>query len=98
MKTPRSESEWEELVRRARNDAAPPVDLPALLAAVRQAKPENGRGWLVDFSEFFNPRLVLPACLSAACVLVVVTTWQASDFSQTIPWADWIATDSGGAP
>ena len=98
MKSPLSDSEWDDLVRRARADAGPKINESALLAAVRSTVPEPRAGWLMDFTGFFNARLVLPACLSAACALAMVATWQASDFSKTLPWAEWVVSDAGGAP
>jgi hypothetical protein len=98
MKSPSSESEWEELVRRARADAGPAVNVPALLAAVRSTEAEPRAGWLMDFAGFFNARRVLPTCLTAACALAIVATWQVSDFSKTLPWAEWVVSDAGGAP
>jgi hypothetical protein len=98
MKSPMSDSEWEELVRRARADAGPAANVSAVLAAVRSTEPESRAGWLMDFAGFFNARLVFPTCVSAACALAIVATWQASDFSKTLPWAEWVVSDAGGAP
>lgn len=100
MNTPRSNSEdrWNGLVRRARRDAAPPVDTAALLAAVRRAAAEPRPGWLGDFTALFAARRPLAACLASAAALAVLAGWQASVFWHDMAWAQMVNAAIGGAP
>ena len=98
MKTPppNPDSRWDGLVRQARSDAAPPVDVAALLRAVRQAGPAPDTGWLADLAALFSARRAWATCLagSAACALVVA--WEIWDSARALPWAQLIDSATGG--
>jgi hypothetical protein len=96
MKNPRSLSPWDDLVHRARGDATPPIDVPALLRAVRQTPLPVESDWTTEFAATFASRRAWSIGLAAACVLVCVGGWQANELSQALLWADWLAMSVGG--
>lgn len=100
MSTPRSphESRWRDLTARARRDAAPPVDTPALLRALRPAMLEPRRGWLTDLALAFPGRRAVSLCLSGTVALAVMTGWTTWNLWEALPWAQMIAASSGGSP
>lgn len=95
MKTPLSNSGWDDLTQRARHDSAPSVDLPALLRAVRLEPLPDPSPWLSEFIALFEPRRVVPTCVAATCLLVAVAIWQLTEAWGALPWAQLLAT--GGA-
>jgi hypothetical protein len=99
MKKPRlnSDSRWDKLVRQAQADAGPPANLSALLRAVRAATEETRPGWITEFASLFNVRRVLPACVTGTVAIALVTTWEAWNVWQALPWAQLIST-GGGTP
>jgi len=99
MKTPpsNSDSRWDDLVRQARADVGPPVDLAALLRAVRQAPLEERRGWFTDFSALFSSARVISGCLAGAGAFALVATWQVWDSWQVLPWIQLLDVATGGA-
>lgn len=96
MKSPRPPFPWDDLVRRARDDATPPIDVPALLHAVRQVPLPVESDWMTEFADTFASRRVWSTGLAAACVLICVGGWQAVELSQSLPWAEWLAMSAGG--
>ncbi len=101
MNTPRSnpDSDWENLVRQARKDSAPSVNVTALLRTVRQAQADSPRGWIADFLTLFSPARVVPVCVIAASAVVLVTTWQAMDCWEALTWTQLFSTAQiGGTP
>lgn len=93
-----SEDRWQDLVQRARSDAPPPVDTSALLRAVRAAADEPQAGWLAEFALLFGRRGAMAGCLAGAAAFALVATWQAWDLWQALPWAQMVATTTGGVP
>ena len=99
MKTPGSKSNeaWDALVRQARADTAPSVDVPAVLRAVRAADVPSDAGWLSEFTGLFTIGRVVPACLLGAIALAGATSWEAWNIWQALPWAQLLAVSTGGA-
>jgi len=89
---------WDDLVRRARADAPPGVDISALLRAVRQHPAPAGPDWLAAFAELFGSRRRLPALVAATAGLGLITAWQAAELWRALPWALVLASGPGGAP
>ncbi len=100
MNDPHSNSDqrWEKLLRDAQNDAAPSVNVPALLRAVRQEPLPVSTGWSVEFCALFTIGRVVPTCLAGAVACTLLTVWQLTDLWQTLPWAQMLVTSSGGTP
>ena len=94
---------WHDLVQRARHDSPPPVNLPALLHAVREAHsaqpaPATSRStWTEDFAALFVLRRALAFCLTGAAAGLAFTVWQAWEVSQALAWAD-LLSGLGGVP
>jgi hypothetical protein len=99
MKTPPSDSDphWEKLLRQARMDIAPPVDMPALLHAVRTASLAHPEDWASEFSALFSSGRFIPGCLAGAAAFALIATWQAWDSWQTMPWVQLLDVTIGGA-
>lgn len=99
MKTPpdNSKPQWENLLQKARADLAPPVDLPALLRAVRQAPVARRESWGEEFSALFSSGRIIPACFAGAAALALIATWQAWDAWQALPWVQLLDGSLGGA-
>lgn len=100
MKRPSGDSDarWENLLRQAQRDTAPSVDVPALLRAVRTAAAEPRRGWTGDFLVLFASRRVALGCLAGAAAFALLASWQAWTVWAVMPWAQLLATTTGGAP
>ncbi|ACB75588.1 hypothetical protein [Opitutus terrae] len=100
MKDPESKPEpaWAARVARARNDVAPPVDVEALLRAVRTATVAPRPGWLVELASLFAGSRAVPACLAATLLLGGVASWEAWSLWQALPWAEMIVETTGGVP
>lgn len=96
MKSSRYPEPWDDLVRRARADAPPPLDTVALLRAVHQAAPEPQPDWFAAFAEFFGSRRALATCATLAAGFALVATWEAFDVWQTLSWAECLALGAGG--
>ena len=93
------DSRWENLLRQARADVAPPVDGSALLRAVRLAElasPAN-EGWSAEISDLFPSARMIPTCFAAAAGFAAVATWHAWDSWQALPWMQLIDASTGGA-
>ncbi len=97
MKSPDSDPRWEALVRQAREDAGPPVDLPALLRAVRQAPLTVAPSWSAEFAALCGSPRRIGLCLGSAAAFTVVATWQAWETSSLLPWAEFYFA-TGGMP
>lgn len=102
MNTPpdSSDSRLENLLRQARADAAPPVDVAALLRVVQQAEAMPhvvSEGWTAEISALFPSTRMIPACLAAAAAFAAVATWHAWDSWQALPWMQLIDASTGGA-
>lgn len=99
MKTPRSDSDlrWEDLVRRARADIAPPLDVPALQRALSRAAPPQREGWVGEFFTVFAPARAMASCLAGAGIFGLLAAWRVWELSQALPWAQFLAV-TGGAP
>ena len=94
-----SDSRWENLLRQARTDIPPPVDVSALLRVVRQADaalPAH-EGWTAEISNLFPSARMIPTCLAAAAAFAAVATWHAWDSWQALPWMQLIDVSTGGA-
>lgn len=101
MKPTSSDSNWENLVRRARADVGPPADLTALRRVVREAAvtaaaPMTG-GWLAEFFALSISTRVLSACVTIAALCGAAATWEAWTVWQTLPWAQFLGGTTGGA-
>lgn len=96
MKTPRPPFPWDDLVRSARGDSTPPIDVPALLRAVRQTPLPVESDWTTEFAATFASRRAWSVGLATACVLLCIGGWQAAELSQALPWAEWLAMSAGG--
>lgn len=100
MNTPSdpSNSHWENLLRQARSDVAPPIDVAKLLRVVRQAEPAPcvSAGWADEISALFPSARMVPGCLAAAAAFGAVATWHAWDSWQTLPWVQLIDASTGG--
>ena len=100
MKTPRSDSgpdsRWQEMLRQARADATPPVNVPALLRAVRATAPVPRGGWTTEFSALFAPTRAVVACLACAAICAAITSWEILDLAQSLAWAQWFGLTGGG--
>lgn len=98
MKTPRFDSDdaWRKLLERARADATPPVNVPALLRAVREARPTPRVGWAAELATMFAAHRVVPACLAAASAMALLTAWQVWEWWHALPWAQLITDATGG--
>jgi hypothetical protein len=94
-----SDPRWENLLRQARADVAPPVDVSALLRVVRQAElaPLASQGWAAEISALFPSTRMIPGCLAAAAAFAAVATWHAWDSWQALPWMQLIDASTGGA-
>ena len=99
MKTPPSNSDpqWENLLNRAKADLAPPVDLAALLHAVRQAPAASRANWAEEFRALFATSRFIPGCFAAAAAFALVASWQAWESLQDVPWVQLIDSTIGGA-
>ena len=95
---PDSESGWKKLVARARQDSGPPIDTTALLRVVRQATPARDEGWAAEFFAVFATGRILTSCFAGACAVAALASWQAWETWQILPWAQWMATATGGVP
>lgn len=100
MNTPESDSDqrWDDLVRRARADVSPPGNVAAALRAVRDAAGQPRPGWFGDFSALFATARAIPACFALAAVVTLSAAWQAWSLWEAIPWAQMVASTTGGAP
>jgi hypothetical protein len=101
MNTPTddSDSHWENLLRKARADLAPPVDVSALQGVVRRATigPVENESWAAEISALFPSARMIPGCFAAATALAAVATWHAWDSWQTLPWLQLLDASTGGA-
>jgi hypothetical protein len=98
MNTPQSnQPDWEQRVAQARGDVAPPVNIPALLRAVREAEPVAPTTWLDELNALLASRVVAGVCAGGAACLAVVSTWQIWSLWQLLPWVA-LAGGAGGAP
>ncbi len=101
MNTPpdHSDSHWEDLLRKARADVAPPVDVTALLRVVREEPigPVVREDWAAEISALFPSSRMIPGCLAAAAALAAVASWHAWDSWQALPWMQLIDASTGGA-
>jgi hypothetical protein len=95
---PDPETPWQKLVARAREDASPPIDRAALHRAVREFAPQTADGGAADFLAGMATRRVLSGCLAGAGACAVLASWQAWETWQALPWAQWLATTTGGMP
>lgn len=90
---------WNDLVRRAREDAPPASDTAALLRTLRAAEIEPPRsGWFGEFATLFAGGRAVAACLASAAAFALFAGWQAWTLWQALPWAQLIAVTTGGAP
>ena len=94
---PDPEFRWEKLIAQARADVGPPVDLPALLRAVRETSPPDHNGWAAEFATLATGRAI-SGCLAGTCAFAALASWQAWETWQALPWAQWLATTTGGVP
>jgi hypothetical protein len=99
MKKPSSDSDphWESLLLQARTDIAPPVDMPALLRAVRTAPLAQREDWASEFSALFSSGRFIPACLTGAAAFALIATWQVWDSWQALPWVQLLDVTTGGS-
>jgi hypothetical protein len=101
MNTPTDDSDphWENLLRQARADVAPPVDVDALQRAVSQTAigPLENESWAMEISALFPSTRMIPGCLAATAALLAVATWHAWDSWQTLPWMQLLDASTGGA-
>jgi hypothetical protein len=99
MKIPHSDPDprCENLLRQARSEVSPPLDIPALLRVVRHAPLGSQESWAVQLSEFFSSWHVIPGCLAGAMAFALLATWQAWDSWQTLPWVQLLDAAAGGA-
>jgi hypothetical protein len=95
---PDPELRWEKLVAQARADVGPSVDIPALLRAVRESSPLDRSGWVAEFAALFATGRAISGCLAGACAFAAFASWQAWETWQALPWAQWLATTTGGVP
>jgi hypothetical protein len=100
MNTPteNSDSRWENLLRQARADVAPPVNVSALQRVVRDTaiSPVENEGWAAEISALFPSTGMIPGCLAAALALAAVATWHAWDSWQALPWMQLLDASTGG--
>lgn len=101
MNTPTDDSDprWENLLRQARADVGPPVDVSALQRVVREAtiiSPTSTGDWTAEISALFPSARMIPGCLAAALALAAIATWHAWDSWQTLPWMQLLDPGSGG--
>ena len=89
--------DWDQLLSCARADQPPPVDLPALLRAVRQEPYPPRADWAAEFLGLFSGMRTLAACAAGVGTLAVVTTWQAWSLLDSLPWAQLLDSATGGA-
>ncbi len=91
---------WNDKVRLARAEPIPPVNLTALLRALRDVAPVTVN-WRLEFERLFASRMAMSACAAASVMLLGVAGWQAWTFWQDVlPWAQLIAVETalgGGA-
>lgn len=94
-----SDPRWENLLRQARMDVAPAVDVAALQRVIRNAHavPITSEGWTAEISALFPSTRMIPGCLAAAAALAAVATWNAWDSWQSLPWIQLIDPSTGGA-
>jgi len=101
MNTPPDPSDlhWETLLRQARTDVAPPIDVSALLRVVQQERmvPPVAGDWAAEISALFPSSRMIPGCLAAAAAFAAVATWNAWDSWQTLPWVQLLDVSTGGA-
>lgn len=90
-------SDWENLLARARADQAPAVDLAAVLRAVRKEPYPPRPDWAADFIGLFASARTLTACAAGIGALALLTSWQAWMFLQDLPWAQLLNSSTGGA-
>lgn len=89
-------SRWENLLSRARADAGPEADLPALLRAVRTAETAPEPDWQQQFIARFASARVIGGCVAAAGAFAVVFSWRAWEVWQALPWAQLVDGANGG--
>jgi membrane-associated protease RseP (regulator of RpoE activity) len=94
-----SDSHWENLVRRARHDVGPSVDLAALKRVVREAATAEplSDGWFGEFFELSISARVLSGCVTIAGLCGAAASWEAWTAWQTLPWAQFLGSTTGGA-
>lgn len=95
--SPDFEQRWAKRVEQARADHVPPVNVDALLAAVRSA-PIRQRTWAFEFSLVAGSRRLIAACLLGAVTFTGLTSWELWDLWQTVPWAQMVGDATGGVP
>jgi hypothetical protein len=95
---PDPELRWKKLVAQARKDVGPTTDVPALLRAVREISPTVRDSWSAEFAKLFATGRALSSCLAGAGAFAAIASWQAWETWQALPWAQWLATTTGGVP
>lgn len=104
MKTPDPDHNprWNDLVRRARADAHPSIDLPSLLRSVRVAQIDGRTAaagvtgptdWVSLLLATFSPVRATMLLVGVAGALSVVAGWQAWETWQALAWVEF----AGGA-
>ncbi len=93
-----SDSDWENLLSRARSDAPPPIDLTAVLRAVREAPYSSRSDWFGEFLGLFSSLRAVSACVAGIGLFAVFATWQVWSVLPSLPWAQLIDTTTGGVP
>ena len=100
MKPDDPNSNWQKLLRRARDDTPPPIDKAALLRAVRVAAATRpvAPGFLEELEALFGSPRTLLTCATLACVGLLFTKWEIANANDSLPWIQLMAEATGGEP
>lgn len=86
------------MLKKARADLPPPGDLQAVLRTVAAQPVPPAPGWWDAFLALFPVPRFVPACVFGAACCALFSLWEAMDLWQALPWAQLLATASGGTP
>lgn len=95
---PSPDRNFDDLVRRARDDRPGPIDSAALLRVVRQQEILRYTWW-DELATVFDVRGAFAACATGAAALLAVGGWIAYDtWTNVLPWAEMLGDPSSLLP